>query len=285
MKNIKYIVPFILLLIVSFVYVKDAKCSLPSKKYRKTPSELKIQYDSLNILTTDGKRLTAWLCKPEKKRTDVVMILASGDAGNMGDNLVLTQFILENVGVNILLFDYRGFGSSDLNPTDTDLIAIPEFTIDIHSVVLYVRKYIQSDTNKIVLYGRSMGASLCLTTAITYGSVGGVIAESPYVTQASLVEKINVFRKQQNSKRIAKSLPSPLLEPLSLISQCHCNVLFIHGQNEKFISNNEVMDLYNSCSAKKKTLWIASDCDHLEVVYKEKDAFFAHLSSILGSLY
>jgi alpha-beta hydrolase superfamily lysophospholipase len=243
-----------------------------------------LQYDSLNIKTSDGIRLTGWLCKPQTKRSNAVIIIASYDAGNMSDNIDLAQAIVENIGLRVILFDYRGFGSSDNFPIDTDFIALPEFTTDIHSVVEWTEKNIQQDTEQIILYGRSMGASLAITSTSLFGKIGGVIAESPYVSQSELSNKIKELYIQQHIDRPVKKALSAALEPLDLASRFRYPILLVHGQNERMISSDEVYKLYSTCGSSKKSLWIVSDCDHLQIPFKETSLFLTHIALFVQSL-
>jgi pimeloyl-ACP methyl ester carboxylesterase len=56
-----------------------------------------------------------------------VIVLAGSDAGNMSYDLPLAAFLTANFQVPVLLFDYRGFGSSQEFPFDPDAIAHPEY--------------------------------------------------------------------------------------------------------------------------------------------------------------
>lgn len=276
---------FILALVAFLLtHAQPGKCMLPNRTYSRLPSDLKMTYDSLNIKTTDGLRLTAWLCKSSGMASNAFVILASGDAGNMSDNLDLAQAIVSNFGVSVLLFDYRGFGTSDYVKLDTDLLALPEFAIDLNSVVKYLHDNIHPDTDKVFIYGRSLGASLALTVASSFSGIGGVIAESPYVSQALLYEKILIKYKEEGIKRSVKKIDSKMLEPLSVIGQCRCKVFFIHGQDEDLILSDEIFQLYNKCGSKNKSIWIASGANHLEVPFKETNTFLnAFLSFVSGS--
>src|SRR5665213_1247610 len=107
--------------IVNFAGVGTSRAIKPVKKYLMTPSVMGVSYDSLNIPTTNNERLTAWLCHPVHKQSDQLIILAEPDAGNMSGEFGVAQALVKNIGVDVLLFDYRGFGTSDSIVIDTDL--------------------------------------------------------------------------------------------------------------------------------------------------------------------
>ena len=255
----------------------------PVKKYSMTPSAMGISYDSLNIPTANNERLTAWLCHPARKQSDQLIILAESDAGNMCGEFGVAQALVKNLGVDVLLFDYRGFGTSDSIAIDTDLIALPAFADDLHSVVSYVRKKLQPDSSKIVLYGTSMGASLAITVVSEFHGVAAVIAESPYVSQLELKTYYDSLYRVEASPRHIGIIRSTLLEPLQAIQLLTCPVLMLHGTLEKQISSRRICELFLNCPSRNKTLWIVGNADHMEIPYKQTGAFINVVYSFLKS--
>src|SRR5205807_4151505 len=98
------------LLLISFLHSNHCLAIRPSRTYERTPANLGIAYDSLNLSTVDHYRLTAWLCHPPKQKATKIIVLVSQDAGNMADNLDLVKAMTDALPVDILMFDYRGFG-------------------------------------------------------------------------------------------------------------------------------------------------------------------------------
>ena len=270
--------------IVSIAGVGTAQAIKPVKKYLMTPSAMGLSYDSLNIPTANNERLTAWLCHPDHKQSDKTIILAESDAGNMCGEFGVAQALVKNLGVDVLLFDYRGFGTSDSIAIDTDLIALPAFAYDLHSVVTYVRKKLQPDSSKIVLYGTSMGAGLAMTVASQFHGVGAVIAESPYVSQIELKNYYDSLYSADASTRGISYIRSILLEPLKTIQNLTCPILIMHGALEKQISSRGICELFLNCPSKIKTLWIVGKVGHMEIPYKQTGAFVNVVYSFLKSV-
>lgn len=266
------------------VCVSNSYASRPSHIYERQPSGVHLAYDSLNVPVPGGARLTAWLCKPQKLQTDALIILAGPDAGNMSDQLDIAQSLVENLGIRVLLFDYEGFGTSSATPIDTDAIAMPVFAADLHGVARYVSATLGVDTNRIVIYGRSMGASLALTVSSLYGGCGGVVAESPYASQSSVARACTELYKRNGTNRKVVAIPDRTLEPLEVAAACRASLLLIRGANEDLIPSSEICDLYEKCGSKKKSLWIAAGARHLEVPYNEMGTFLNAVFSLLNNL-
>jgi alpha/beta superfamily hydrolase len=240
----------------------------PYKDYVALPSQAGMSYDSLNIPTPDQFRLTGWYCKPTKDSSNLLIILVGTDAGNMSYDLQVTQFIVQNFHVPVLLFDYRGFGSSQAFGYDANAIGHPEYLIDLDATVSYAKnKY---SGKKIVIYGRSLGAALALVEVSMRTGIFGVIAESPYASQDLLAKHY----KDENPSDEVKPIISDSLEPLKNIRNFKSkNLLILHGANEKHILSSELKELNNLAPVVNKQFIDVPGCDHLELPFKAPQQF------------
>ena len=248
----------------------------PYKDYVAVPSQMGMGYDSLNIPTSDHFRLTGWYCKPIKDSSDILIILAGTDAGNMSYDLQVAQLLTQKFPV--LLFDYRGFGSSQAFAYDPNAIGHPEYLTDLDAVVSYAQmKY---PGKKIVIYGRSLGAALALVEGSMRTGIAGVIAESPYSTQALLVKH---YEDENSSKKI-KPIESDSLEPLKNIQNFKAkHLLILHGKNEKHILTGEMADLIQRAPVANRKLTEFPGCDHLELPFKATEQFGKVMGDFLAS--
>lgn len=259
---------------------QDSRAIKPNHKYARTPASLGIAYDSLDIPTGNRQRVTAWYCH-SKKDTGVrkVIVLASADAGNMADNLDIVSAIVTNLPADVIMFDYRGFGTSDPIVIDTDLIAMPQFSQDLRSVMSYVRANFVAEGANALVYGRSMGASLALAIASQFEDIGGIVAESPYVTQAALKQYYTAEYKRMHSKRKVKVIESNLLEPMDTSAVIACPVLLIHGELEKAITSKEIDALFATIKSDRKVLWNVPNADHMQAPIVDASEFLTKLSA------
>jgi alpha-beta hydrolase superfamily lysophospholipase len=248
----------------------------PYKDYVAVPSQVGMSYDSLNIPTADHFRLTGWYCKPAKDSSDLLIILAGTDAGNMSYDLQVEQFIVQNFHVPVLLFDYRGFGSSQMFAYDANAIGHPEYLIDLDAVVLYAQK--KYPGKKIVVYGRSLGAALALVEGAMRTGIAGVVAESPYSSQVLLAKHY----KDENTSDKVKPIESDSLEPLKNIRNFRAaNLLILHGENEKHIQSKELKALIEHAPISNKKFIDFPGCDHLELPSKAPQQFGDAMAAFL----
>jgi alpha/beta superfamily hydrolase len=240
----------------------------PYKDYVATPDQYKLEYDSINISTKDHCRLTGWYCKPQVDSSKFLIVLAGTDAGNMSYDLPIVQLLAANLGVPVLLFDYRGFGSSQAFAYDSNAIGHPEYLIDIDAAVDFARQHYPNRI--LILYGRSLGASLAIIEGCRQSGISGIIAESPYVSQQLLKKHFEAV----NPERPVLPIKSNDLEPLVNIRNFRAkNLLVLHGAREQYILTNELEPMVNKILIARKRFLDFEGCDHLELPFKDMQEF------------
>ena len=123
----------------------------PTRTYSNTPVKMELEHEVLRIETKDGMSLNVWHLPSSE--TGIPIIISQSDAGNMGDWLYLGLY-LQAYGLDVWMYDYRGFGESeDFNIIQNQLFHI-EFTEDLAAIC----DYAYSKTGKVpALMGISMG--------------------------------------------------------------------------------------------------------------------------------
>ncbi len=243
----------------------------PEKRYIQTPSSGQMPYDSVNISTSDHFRLTAWYCKAPVDTSKFIIIMAGGDAGNMSYDLPLAQFLTMNFHLPVLLFDYRGFGTSQDFTYNPDAVGHPEYLTDFDAAVAFAKQHYPH--RKIILYGRSLGGALAIVEACKVPGITGVIAESPYATQRLLKDHYEDTSLTGRKKTITP-IASNDLEPLARIKNFQAkNLLVLHGKNERFILTSELESLTAEVPIVRKRFIDFTDCDHLELPTKDPQHF------------
>lgn len=123
----------------------------PSKAYSYTPDKLDLTFEEIKVKTEDGASINVWHLPPESEGAPV--IISQSDTGNMSDWLYLGLY-LQAYGLDVWLYDYRGFGRSDDFAIVQDQLFHTEFIKDLDAVAGHVyRKTGKSPA----LLGISMG--------------------------------------------------------------------------------------------------------------------------------
>ena len=91
----------------------------PNKLLTVDPGQAGLVFKNVYFPTTDGVKLHGWFIKCGKPSAAAVIYM-HGNAGNIGDRIEKVSFLLK-MGVDVFLFDYRGYGLSEGTPTEKGL--------------------------------------------------------------------------------------------------------------------------------------------------------------------
>ena len=140
----------------------------PSNELRGTPADLGLPYESVSLETADGERLAAWWVPSESPRG--VLLFCHGNAGNISDRLDSIR-IFNRLGLDLFIFDYRGYGKSSGSPSEQGIHR------DTETAWKYLEQMRRIDPQKIVVFGRSLGGSIAAWISQTHRP-GALILEA-----------------------------------------------------------------------------------------------------------
>lgn len=149
----------------------------PSASVAHTPACAGLAFDPVAFAVTDEgqPRLTGWWIPSgtEAAPTRYTVLFLHSQTGNIGDTLeALVR--LHSSGMNILAFDYRGYGQSQfVRPSEA------HWRQDTEWALKYLNETRHIPLKTIVLDGRGLGANLALEMAAAHPELAGVILESP----------------------------------------------------------------------------------------------------------
>jgi pimeloyl-ACP methyl ester carboxylesterase len=152
---------------------------------------------------------TADTASPAAAAGPTVLFLHSGD-GSMANALSEAQ-TLHSARLNVLLFDYRGYGqSAGLHPTQSGM------QTDSETALSYLTTTRRIPISSVVIYGTGVGASLAVHLCSSYPSLPALILQAPLGDLAAIV------RHDPRSKAVPFTLlfdqNFPLSGPLQTLS-------------------------------------------------------------------
>ena len=157
----------------------------PAAAITRTPSAAGIQFEPVAFAVTDEgiPRLKGWWipAAPDAAQERYTFLYFHGAYGNLS-NSVDALARLHAIGVNVLAFDYRGYGQSQYaRPGET------HWRQDAESALQYLIATRHIDSGSIVLDGEGLGADLALEIAAEHRDLAGVIVQSPLDNPAVLI--------------------------------------------------------------------------------------------------
>ncbi len=229
---------------------------IPSRTIDATPDEAGLTYRDVYIpVAQEGS--------PPPAGT---VLFCHGNAGNISHRLPTVQFLLRR-GVNVLLFDYRGYGRSDGASSEQNAYA--DALAAYHWLVR--RQGVSPD--ELFLFGRSLGGAVAVDLA---GRVecAGVILESSFTSVAEMGRRLYPF------------LPIRLLvryrfDSVSKIGRLTCPVLVAHSPDDDMIPFDMGRELFAAAAADKEFLELSGGHNDLDCLQNEK--YIKGLESFFGN--
>jgi len=230
----------------------------PEKRLLRTPTQLNLVYEDVYFETIDKLRLHGWWLPTEKPLGTVLFL--HGNAENISTHIASVAW-LPAAGFNVFLFDYRGYGLSQGNPSFKGLHQ------DVEAALATVKQRKDVSPN-IVLFGQSLGASIAVTSLADSkyrDSVSALIIDSAFAGFRQIA------REKLSDVWITWPFQWPLslgfdntYKPLEAISRIHpIPVLIIHGGADKVVPVHHAEQLY-AAAQEPKQLWIVSDSGHIQ---------------------
>src|SRR5690554_665756 len=225
----------------------------PDSTYHSTPDSLGLIYQTNRISTSDGKaELNSWMIKADSNiKNGTTLILCYGDSGNM--SYWLNQAgILSQVGYDVLLFDYRGFGNSSSFTIALDQLYYDEFATDLKSVISWAKSNLQFKNLGIISF--SMG-TIMSTIALQTEKVDFLIGEG------FVLDPIEIKNKVLKLKGKEITLPKSSNDYLEMVSNLKLPILLLSGIKDEFTTTKDSEKVINM--SKNRTL-VKFEGNHLE---------------------
>jgi pimeloyl-ACP methyl ester carboxylesterase len=138
--------------------------------------------EEVNLITSDQVRLHGWLVKATPTQTPAPLLIYFG--GNAEEVSWLASTAGKYAGWSVLMFNYRGYGSSEGKPGEAELFA--------DALQIYDYAAGRADGGHVALMGRSLGSGVAVYLA-TQRPVAGAILVSPYDSIESVAQGIYPF--------------------------------------------------------------------------------------------
>lgn len=211
--------------------------------YTHLPNELK-------IVSGNGERIHAVYL--ENPGAEYTILFSHGNAEDLGNVVPFMRQFYES-GYSVLMYDYRGYGTSEGRPS------VRKAYQDIDAAYRWLVEEKGLAPKTIIVQGRSVGGGPA-TWLAAHREVGGLVLESTFVS---------AFRV----KTIVPLLPWDKFNNLQHIKQTTCPVLVMHGREDKILPFWHGKKLYDAAPGEKMRLWI-DEAEHNDYAYVAGSAYF-----------
>jgi fermentation-respiration switch protein FrsA (DUF1100 family) len=153
----------------------------PRAEVEATPDLLGLKFEDITFIAEDGVKLNGWWVPHAQARG--TLLHCHGNAGNLGHRVELAAR-LHQLGVNVFLFDYRGYGKSCGRPSERGLAR------DARAAYEFVRaQYGDAERPPILLHGQSLGGAVAAQLALEK-KVRGLILESAFTSVPDMARQL-----------------------------------------------------------------------------------------------
>ncbi len=239
----------------------------PSRRMEGDPGQLGIEFEDVVFMTADGKRLHGWWVPHPSARGTI--LYCHGNAGNISTRLdVITG--LHELGVNVFIFDYRGYGRSRGIPGEIGL------NHDAQAAYEVVRaRYANVEQPPVILYGASLGGSVAVALAASR-PVCGLILEGAFTSSIDVGERWFPMLPIHAMARYR-------FDALSKIMALHIPKLFAHSTSDQVIPFDLGEQLFKAAPEPKR--FIPLDGEHGEAGWQETPAFHHELRRFVADIF
>jgi len=205
----------------------------------------------LSFETDDGELLYGWYCRAEHPIASA--LYCHGNTGNLSNTAHVMPYLLD-AGINVLLFDYRGFGRSSGSPSLSGIIDDGVTAARLHEKMR--PKHVPS-----ILYGYSLGGAIA----------GQIIRRHPFdglILQSTFTNLPDIARV--TFPRVPLHLVSGrLFDTLEVVRNLTVPALIIHGTTDEVCPSWMAQQLHDSCGAGEKKLILVEGGLHKDLFERD----------------
>jgi fermentation-respiration switch protein FrsA (DUF1100 family) len=226
------------LVLIVYVYAKQGSMLyFPTREIKATPLDIGLQYEELTLRTTDRVDISAWYIPAEHPRG--FLLFCHGNAGNISDRLSSIR-LFHDLGLGVLIFDYRGYGKSQGSPDEEGTYR------DAEAAWHYLVKTLHVSPRRVIVFGRSLGSAVAAELALRK-EVRAVIMESGFTSVSDL------------GKQFFPHLPVKLISryyytSIDKVGLVEMPRLFIHSPDDEMVPYEQGVRLFERAAGPKHFL-------------------------------
>jgi hypothetical protein len=187
-----------------------------------TPADRGWRYEEVRLVASDGVRLHAWHVSAGHAAgagPRLAVLFLHGNAGNRSDRLEKLA-VLRDLGVDVLIVDYRGYGGSGGKPdergTYRDADAAYRWLVEVRGL----------DPRSVVLYGESLGSAVAVELAAR-AQAGGLVLEEAFTSVPDVARSLYPFLP-------VGRLIRNRYDALAKIGRVRAPILLLHSRDDEY---------------------------------------------------
>ncbi len=272
----------------------------PSTQKFFDPKDDGYTYQEVELKSTDGTRLMAWVFDPQKNAqlntttkapvnattkatTKATIVHFHGNGENISTFYRASAWLAQH-GYRVLAFDYRGYGASEGTPSQEGLnqdgLAALNYAIELSS---------KDKNTAVIALGQSLGGAVLLRALQDVkdpnGHIKAVIIDSSFTNYKTVArQKLSSFFLTWPFQWLAYLLISNKYAPEEgLPTRAPIPLLVLHGTKDSVVDFKNGQELYSLALAPKE-FWEIQNGTHIDAFFSARSPYRAQLLQWLDNV-
>lgn len=192
--------------------------------------------DVLKLPTRRGQEIVAMYVR--NPMATMTLLYSHGNAADLGQMYELFVELSVQLRVNLIGYDYSGYGQSTGKPSECNTYA------DIEAAYRCLEEKYGVKEEDVVLYGQSVGSGPTVDLAARLPLLRAVVLHSPILSGLRVMYPVKRTYWFDIYKNIDK------------IGMVNCPVLIMHGTSDEVVDFSHGKQLWELCKEKYEPLWL-----------------------------
>ncbi|XP_068334143.1 uncharacterized protein [Pyrus communis] len=192
--------------------------------------------DVVRLSTKKGNEIVAMYVK--NPCASLTLLYSHGNAADLGQMYHIFTELSLHLGVNLMGYDYSGYGQSSGKPSEQDTYA------DIEAAYKCLEEKFGVKEEDVILYGQSVGSGPALDLAVRLPNLRAVVLHSPILSGLRVMYHVK------------KTFWFDIYKNIDKIPLVSCPVLVIHGTEDEVVDFSHGKQLWELCKEKYEPLWL-----------------------------
>jgi len=239
----------------------------PEIALKGTPDHIGLDFEDVWLRTADGVRVHAWFVPGH---SDVTWLWCHGNGGNLSARLDNLRQVHDQIGANVLLLSYRGYGLSEGVPTEQGTYE------DARAALRHLLERPDIDRDRIVYFGRSLGGAVATKVATEHAPTAMVL-ESAFPS----IPRVAPLHAPWVGLPLLRRIIPYRYETTTHLRSVTAPVLVIHGEMDDIVPLRFGRAVFEA-APEPKQWYEVKGAGHNDVELIGADAYYATINGFLG---
>ncbi|MEO1210257.1 MAG: alpha/beta fold hydrolase [Cyanobacteria bacterium J06638_20] len=262
----------------AFLYVRQTRLIFfPEKPLESTPADVDVAFEEvwIEIPVEDGvERVHGWWMPATGTLQGErgALLYLHGNGSNIGAN-VNHAARFHQMGLSVLLVDYRGYGMSDGGfPQEATVYE------DAQASWEFLMNELGYRPEQVFIYGHSLGGAIAIDLAVRQPDAAGLIVQGSFTSMLDMANRTTSFGWLPIDQLLTQRFDS-----IAKVPQLQMPVFFIHGLEDDQIPA-DMSEMLHAASPEPKQLWLVPDAGHNDLARVAGPEFFTQVEAFLASV-